>query len=60
MGCRFTFYSLFMDIQNSFVHAAVTLDYYSPELGLLERKREYDRKDRRIVDRKPEENEKFW
>ena len=24
------------------------------------RKREYDRKDKRIVDRKPEENEKFW
>ena len=24
------------------------------------RKREYDRKDRRIVDRKPEENEKFF
>ena len=48
-----------------FVHAAVTLDYYSAEFGLLHKKerpgkREYDRKDRRIVDRKPEENEKFW
>ena len=28
--------------------------------GCCMRKREYDRKDRSIVDRKPEENEKFW
>ena len=48
------------------VHAAVTLDYYSAGGGggggggggvCCMRKREYDRKDRSIVDRKPEENE---
>ena len=49
------------------VHAAVTLDYYSAGGGgggggggvCYMRKREYDRKDRSIVDRKPEEMSSF-